>query len=485
MTEFTTQDIKQINAHGLTLDEVHKQLHDFETGFPYADIVAPATVGDGIEKLDSAAREKYAKLYREYTTGNAHIVKFVPASGAATRMFKDLFNFITTHEKNEITARVLDNLDQFAFYDDLRQYIPENATDTDIISCIITNAGLNYGQLPKALIAFHKYDNMARTALEEHLTEAAQYASCNNCANIHFTVSPEHRHGFDALLARVIPEYQTKYGIQYNIGMSEQKCTTDTIAVNPDNTPFRDGNGNLLFRPAGHGALIENLNDINADIVFIKNIDNVCHGMHRNDTIEYKSVLAGVLISRMQRTHQYMRELARADENKLNEIKIFIERDLGVKIGNKKMSRPDYANILNRPMRVCGMVKNIGAPGGGPFWVRDADGRITLQIVESAQISPDDRDIMNMSSHFNPVDLVCCTRDYDGKKFDLSQFVDPRTGFISEKSFGGATLRAMERPGLWNGAMANWTTIFIEVPITTFTPVKTVADLLAPAHRAS
>lgn len=484
MTEFTTQDIKQIESHGLTPDAVRKQLHDFKTGFPYADIVAPATIGDGIEKLDSASREKYAKIYREYAAGNTRIVKFVPASGAATRMFKDLFNFINTHDKNEITTHVLNNLTQFAFYDDLRQYMPENATDAEIISCIITNAGLNYGQLPKALIAFHKYDNMARTALEEHLAEAAQYASCNNCANIHFTVSPEHRHGFDALLARVIPEYQKKYGIQYNTEMSEQKSATDTIAANPDNTPFRDKDGKLLFRPAGHGALIENLNDINADIVFIKNIDNVCHAAHRDDTIEYKSVLAGVLVSRMQRAHQYMREIATADENKLNEIRTFIEQDLGVKIGDKKMSRTDYETILNRPMRVCGMVKNVGAPGGGPFWVRDAAGRTTLQIVESAQISPDARDIMNMSSHFNPVDLVCGVRDYKGKRFDLSQFIDDRSGFISEKSFGGAPLRAMERPGLWNGAMANWTTIFIEVPITTFTPVKTVADLLAPPHRA-
>ncbi len=479
MTEFSTPDIEQIKTHGLTPEIVAQQLADFVCGFPYANITRPATVGNGIIELSDIDITRYAE---KYTAAQAtkKIVKFVPASGAATRMFRDLFEFLNTGTMNDVTRRVLDNLDKFAFWDDLRQFLPDTPTDRDKIACMLTNAGLDYGNLPKGLIAFHKYDTYSRTALEEHLVEGAQYAAANGTVHIHFTVSPEHLAGFRALLARAMPEYSARYGVKYDIAMSNQSTSTDTIAVNPDNTPFRTDDGRLLFRPAGHGALIENLNNIDADIVFIKNIDNVTTDELRGDTIKYKHVLAGLLLSLQARAFEYLNNFVAYD---LNEIRTFIKNDLCVRTSDDAPAEM-LRQILNRPIRVCGMIKNIGAPGGGPFWVRDEHGTESLQIVESSQIAPDARDIMNASSHFNPVDLVCGTRDAHGKPFDLTAFVDPKTGFISEKSSGGRALRAMERPGLWNGAMAHWNTVFVAVPASTFTPVKVVTDLLSSSHGA-
>lgn len=479
MTEFSTPDTEQIKTHGLTPEIVAQQLADFVCGFPYANITRPATVGNGIIELSDIDITRYAE---KYTAAQAtkKIVKFVPASGAATRMFRDLFEFLNTGTMNDVTRRVLDNLDKFAFWDDLRQFLPDTPTDRDKIACMLTNAGLDYGNLPKGLIAFHKYDTYSRTALEEHLVEGAQYAAANGTVHIHFTVSPEHLAGFHALLARAVPEYSARYGVKYDITMSNQSTSTDTIAVNPDNTPFRTDNGRLLFRPAGHGALIENLNNIDADIVFIKNIDNVTTDELRGDTIKYKHVLAGLLLSLQARAFEYLNNFVAYD---LNEIRTFITNDLCVRTSDDAPAEM-LRQILNRPIRVCGMIKNIGAPGGGPFWVRDEHGTESLQIVESSQIAPDARDIMNASSHFNPVDLVCGTRDAHGKPFDLTAFVDHKAGFISEKSYGGHALRAMERPGLWNGAMAHWNTVFVAVPASTFTPVKVVTDLLSSSHGA-
>ncbi len=479
MTEFSTPDTEQIKTHGLTPEIVAQQLADFVCGFPYANITRPATVGNGIIELSDIDITRYAE---KYTAAQAtkKIVKFVPASGAATRMFRDLFEFLNTGTMNDVTRRVLDNLDKFAFWDDLRQFLPDTPTDRDKIACMLTNAGLDYGNLPKGLIAFHKYDTYSRTALEEHLVEGAQYAAANGTVHIHFTVSPEHLAGFRALLARAVPEYSARYGVKYDITMSNQSTSTDTIAVNPDNTPFRTDDGRLLFRPAGHGALIENLNNIDADIVFIKNIDNVTTDELRGDTIKYKHVLAGLLLSLQARAFEYLNNFVAYD---LNEIRTFIKNDLCVRTSDDAPAEM-LRQILNRPIRVCGMIKNIGAPGGGPFWVRDEHGTESLQIVESSQIAPDARDIMNASSHFNPVDLVCGTRDAHGKPFDLTAFVDHKAGFISEKSYGGHALRAMERPGLWNGAMAHWNTVFVAVPASTFTPVKVVTDLLSSSHGA-
>lgn len=479
MTEFSTPDTEQIKTHGLTPEIIAQQLADFVRGFPYANITRPATVGNGIIELSDIDITRYAE---KYTAAQAtkKIVKFVPASGAATRMFRDLFEFLNTGTMNDVTRRVLDNLDKFAFWDDLRQFLPDTPTDRDKIACMLTNAGLDYGNLPKGLIAFHKYDTYSRTALEEHLVEGAQYAAANGTVHIHFTVSPEHLAGFRALLARAVPEYSARYGVKYDITMSNQSTSTDTIAVNPDNTPFRTDDGRLLFRPAGHGALIENLNNIDADIVFIKNIDNVTTDELRGDTIKYKHVLAGLLLSLQARAFEYLNNFVAYD---LNEIRTFIKNDLCVRTSDDAPAEM-LRQILNRPIRVCGMIKNIGAPGGGPFWVRDEHGTESLQIVESSQIAPDARDIMNASSHFNPVDLVCGTRDAHDKPFDLTAFVDHKAGFISEKSYGGHALRAMERPGLWNGAMAHWNTVFVAVPASTFTPVKVVTDLLSSSHGA-
>lgn len=479
MTEFSTPDTEQIKSHGLTPEIVAQQLADFVCGFPYANITRPATVGNGIIELSDIDITRYAE---KYTAAQAtkKIVKFVPASGAATRMFRDLFEFLNTGTMNDVTRRVLDNLDKFAFWDDLRQFLPDTPTDRDKIACMLTNAGLDYGNLPKGLIAFHKYDTYSRTALEEHLVEGAQYAAANGTVHIHFTVSPEHLAGFHALLARAVPEYSARYGVKYDITMSNQSTSTDTIAVNPDNTLFRTDDGRLLFRPAGHGALIENLNNIDADIVFIKNIDNVTTDELRGDTIKYKHVLAGLLLSLQARAFEYLNNFVAYD---LNEIRTFIKNDLCVRTSDDAPAEM-LRQILNRPIRVCGMIKNIGAPGGGPFWVRDEHGTESLQIVESSQIAPDARDIMNASSHFNPVDLVCGTHDAHGKPFDLTAFVDHKAGFISEKSYGGHALRAMERPGLWNGAMAHWNTVFVAVPASTFTPVKVITDLLSSSHGA-
>ena len=341
--------------------------------------------------------------------------------------------------------------------------------------------GLNYGHKPKGLVTFHAYPEGARKAVEEHLVEGASYASSNGVARIHFTVSPEHMEGFKTLLAEKVPVYEKRFGIRYDISFSVQKPATDTIAVNPDNTPFRQDDGRLLFRPAGHGALIENLNEIDADVIFIKNIDNVTTDAQRGDTIRYKKVLAGVLLDLQEQAFEYLRALD-VEGCELAPIAEFIEKRLCVKLPADYDSALLRA-VLDRPIRVCGMVRNEGEPGGGPFWVGNPDGTESLQIAESSQIGPDDQPLMKSATHFNPVDLVCGVRTSKGGKFDLRQYTDPSTGFISSKSSGGRDLRAQELPGLWNGAMARWNTVFVDVPITTFSPVKVVQDLLRPQHQ--
>ena len=476
---FSDQDIEQINSHGLTIKNVSQQLNDFKKGFPFINIIRPALIDDGIFQCDDES-DKYIKIYDEYSK-NHKIVKFVPASGAATRMFKDLFDFITTGTKNKTSVTTIANIQKFAFWDELKSYLPENASDKEIIQCILTQPGLDYGEKPKALILFHNYENGAKTALEEHLTEGAEYAKSGDCVNIHFTISPEHRDGFENLLNRVITQYENEYGVKYNVTMSEQKKSTDTIAVNMDNTPFRNPDRTLLFRPAGHGALIENLGDLDADLIFIKNIDNITTQNLRGDTIKYKKMLAGILVNTQKQIFEYIKEL---DSNTadLDKIHTFILDKLNVKL-DKKLSADEYKHLLNRPLRVCGIVKNTGEPGGGPFWVADENGYERLQIAEPGQIAPESKHLLLQGEFFNPTDLVCATKDYTGKKFDLKKYIDNSTGFISEKSKNGIPLRAMERPGLWNGSMAKWNTILVAVPGTTFTPVKVVTDLLSAPHQ--
>ena len=476
MHEFTPNDIAQIQNHGLSMDVVQGQLADFVNGFSYSDIVRAAVIGDGVREMLGDEYAQYCDAHRD----EYKIVKFVPASGAATRMFKDLFEFLSSGQVNKTTQIVLDNLEKFAFWDDLQAVLPANPDAHDIIECLITERGLNYGAMPKALLQFHKYKDANRTALAEHLVEGAQYAAANGVVNIHFTVSPEHIAGFDDLLAKIVSEYESVFGVKYDISKSVQKASTDTIAVNLDNTPFRNDDGTLLFRPAGHGALIENLNDIDGDLIFIKNVDNVCPDGARNSTIAHKKRLAGLAMQLQARIFEYMRALD-AGTADTDEIVAFINSNLGIVVD----SGADLRAILNRPLRVCGIIKNTGEPGGGPFWVRGADGVLSLQIVEPGQIAPENISILKEGEFFSPTDLVCMTRDYMGNKFDLIKYVDSTAGFISEKSKNGRALRAMERPGLWNGAMAKWNTVFVETPLDTFTPVKVISDLLGAGHTAN
>ena len=476
---FTHEEITQIEAHGLSVAAVEKQIENFRNGFPSLPVVRAAAGGDGVKQFDA---ESVAEREAYYTDNlrNLKTIKFVPASGAATRMFKELFEYVNDDKRTAGIDKLIVNLEKFAFFPELAKYLQPQIDDKDVVRNIIID-GLAYGAKPKGLVTFHAYKEGARKPVEEHLVEAALYASSNGEANIHFTVSPEHQDGFEALLKERQSYYEQKFGIKYNVSFSIQSPATDTIAVNPDNTPFRTDDGKLLFRPAGHGALITNLDKLDADVVFVKNIDNVTTDERKTDTVTYKKVLAGELLRLQSRAFELLRAFERG-EDVTAEATSFIVNDLCCKLP-ENASRELVIETLDRPIRVCGMVKNEGEPGGGPFWVRDDKGREQLQIAESSQIAAEDMHLMKEATHFNPVDLVCGIKRYDGTKYDLTQYTDPKTGFISSKSAGGRELRAQELPGLWNGAMANWNTIFVEVPISTFSPVKVVQDLLRPEHQ--
>ena len=476
---FTQEDLLQIQKHGLTQNTVDVQLANFKLGFPTLKVVRVASPGDGVLIATQEIINRSVTHYED-NIDKIKVVKFVPASGAATRMFKELFEFVNDNKRGEGIDFLLDNIQQFAFWPELKAILPDGADDKGIVSMIIKE-GLCYGDKPKGLVTFHNDPEGGRKAVEEHLAEGAAYATSNGVTSIHFTVSSEHMDGFKALLCEKTPLYEKKYGVSYNITFSSQKPSTDTIAVNPDNTPFRQEDDTLLFRPAGHGALIENLNDIDADIIFVKNIDNVTTEAQRKDTVLYKKTLAGILIELQHKEFELLESLE-IDNIDLNPVVDFIENKLCVKLP-KSYTTELLKEILNRPIRVCGMVRNEGEPGGGPFWVANPDGTESLQIAESSQISSDDMPLMSSATHFNPVDLVCGVRTSKGEKFDLRKYVDTETGFISSKSSGGRQLRAQELPGLWNGAMANWNTIFVDVPISTFSPVKVVQDLLRPQHQ--
>lgn len=478
---FTEQDLQQIQAHGLSPEAVELQVENFKRGFPFLKVVKAASPEDGVVVLTEEAVEAAAKRY-EAEAENLKIEKFVPASGAATRMFKELFEFVNEQKRGKGIDTLLENIEKFAFWPELKELLPAEASDEQIVSAIVKQ-GLNYGAKPKGLVTFHAYAEGARKAVEEHLVEGALYASSKGVAKIHFTVSAEHMEGFQALLAEKLPAYEERFGLKYEISFSVQKPSTDTVAVNPDNTLFRTDEGKLLFRPAGHGALIENLNELDADLLFIKNIDNVTTDERKADTVRYKKALAGMLLELQSLAFDFLEEL-RSGKADLEEVACFIEDRLCTKLP-KEYDRALLEKILDRPIRLCGMVRNEGEPGGGPFWVENPDGTQSLQIAESSQISPEDMPLMKGATHFNPVDLVCGVKRADGSKFDLRQYTDPETGFISSKSAGGRELRAQELPGLWNGAMAKWNTVFVDVPISTFSPVKVVQDLLRPQHQNS
>ncbi|MCQ2059676.1 MAG: DUF4301 family protein [Bacteroidaceae bacterium] len=504
---FTEQDYQDFEKRGIDLSKINSQIESLAKGFPYLQLSAAAAAGKGIYIPEKDKHDYYIETWQSYCAKNHTVTKFVPASGAASRMFKDLFGFLNAEydtPQTDFEKKFFANIRHFAFFNLLNKTcIRLYGKDADalinqgkyksVVEALLNKEGLNYGALPKGLLQFHNYDNCTRTPLEEHLVEGALYASSHNEANLHFTVSAEHKELFKQLIKDNISGIENKFGIKYNISFSEQKASTDTIAVDLNNNPFRNDDGSILFRPGGHGALIENLNQINSDIVFIKNIDNVVPDRLKSDTVEYKKLLAGVLVSVQEKLFSYLKKLEN-DESSIelqNEILMFMESVLNIQINNAKQLKPSalYQLIkakLNRPIRVCGMVRNVGEPGGGPFLAYGPDGTIQLQILESSQIDMDNcqsAEMFKNGTHFNPVDLVCGLKDYKGNKFDLTQFIDPATGFISRKSKSGRELKALELPGLWNGAMSNWNTIFVEVPLSTFNPVKTVNDLLREQHQ--
>jgi len=500
-------DLKQIALKGITPEQIDVQMGEFRTGFPFLRLDAAASVGNGIVAPDVKERGMYEQCWNDYKASGHRIVKFVPASGAASRMFKDMFAFVDAPydvPTTDFEKRFFDNIERFAFYAELDAACQKNegkgikalmaeGNYKAVAANMLRADGLNYGQLPKGMLLFHQYPEGARTPMEEHLVEGALYAASNGEAHVHFTVSHEHLDFFQKRVADKKDYYARKFGVSYDITFSEQKPSTDTIAANPDNTPFRNDDGSLLFRPGGHGALIQNLNDIDADVVFIKNIDNVVPDRLKQDTVEYKQVIAGVLVRLQQKAFAYLRKLdeGNCSREELDEMAAFLYDELCCRneavSGFDDQQMADYLRLkLNRPMRVCGVVKNVGEPGGGPFLTYNQDGTVSLQILESSQIDKNNADSMRMfteGTHFNPVDLVCAIKDYQGRPFDLPKYVDKSTGFISNKSKNGKELKALELPGLWNGAMSDWNTVFVEVPLSTFNPVKTVNDLLREQHQ--
>jgi len=511
---FTDQDLLQFRAKGISRETIQLQLNNFHKGFPPVRLESPAITGNGIIKPSEKEINQFISKYED-VRDSLDIVKFIPASGAASRMFKELFSFLEKAAAGQSESELvnksvplkefINKIETFAFSVDLEKLLEIRGTTitklvksgnfSELVSSVIEKSGLGYGFLPKGLLKFHNYGTFTRTAFEEHLAEGADYAvSYGNHASIHLTVSPEFMKAFPDHFTSKKKVYEEFFRIHFKVDFSNQKPSTDTIAVDMNNVPFRNEKGEILFRPGGHGALLENLNEINSDIIFIKNIDNIAPDRVKKHTSRYKKLLAGILLDYQSKVFNYMKivEEGKPGPEKLKEICDFLGQG-SCKFNKMEMENKSEINIrklflskLDRPVRVCGMVKNEGEPGGGPFWVLDDQGNSSLQIVESSQINLSDplqKEIMNKSTHFNPVDLVCGVRNREGKKYNLSEFTDPATGFIAEKSAGGHPLKAQELPGLWNGAMADWNTIFVEVPVVTFTPVKTINDLLRPEHQ--
>jgi len=504
---FTQEDLTLLQNKGISTRQIENQLSDFAHGFPFLNLYGSASVEKGIMCLDSDEVQLYISNWEAYLQENHQVLKFVPASGAASRMFKDLFEFLdgtadTPQTKFEQTF--FENIHHFAFAEELNAACLKNTSKSirqlmedkefkAIVQNLLLSEGLNYGALPKGLLRFHPYPQGARKAVVEHLVEGALYAkNKENNVQVHFTVSPEHRCLFEEEVKASAPSVEDTFGIHLKVSFSTQKSNTDTLAADANNQPFRV-NGKLVFRPGGHGALIENLNDLDGDIVFVKNIDNVVPDRLKDSTVTYKKLIAGLLVSLQKQAFKYLEliDSGKYSHDELLEIIHFLQNKLCSRNPETKFLEDSELALylkhkLNRPIRVCGMVKNTGEPGGGPFWAYNPDGTISLQILESSQIDLNDsekKEMFNQGTHFNPVDLVCSMKNYRGDKFDLTKFVDKQTGFISLKSKNGKELKALELPGLWNGAMSDWNTIFVEVPIETFNPVKTVNDLLRPEHQ--
>lgn len=512
---FSQADLDEISRHGMTPEKVLSQINTFKKGVPFTEIIRPCTITDGITALNNREIEQYIKIFDD-AQKQGRCMKFVPASGAASRMFKSLleaYNEIIeagdhkTFSFEERYPKIISfvrELSRYAFYDNLKTKMKEAGADIDtevkklnikiILEYMLSEKGLNLSNVPKGLIPFHRYNTRSRTPFEEHLVEAFNYiADSDGRIKIHFTISPEHKTRVRRYIDSVLNLYERE-GASYEIAYSCQMPHTDTIAVDMNNIPFRDENGALVFRPGGHGALIENLSDLEGDIVFIKNIDNVSHDRFKDITFKYKKALGGFLIDLQNEILGHLKTLIddKPDEQYMKSLFTFMKKrlsvipDAGVLVSPARLQKEYLIKMLNRPLRICGMVKNEGEPGGGPFWVTKAGKGSSIQIVESSQIDlsmQDQKQAFESSTHFNPVDLVCGIRDYCGNPYNLREYVDNDAGFISLKSQNGKDLKALELPGLWNGSMAFWNTVFIEVPAATFSPVKTIFDLVRDEHQ--
>ena len=512
---FSDNDLKQISSHELSLEIVSKQIEQFKIGFPPTLLQAPALPENhGLKILkDSEVTQKIE--YYQSRLADFKVIKFVPASGAATRMFKTLFSFLLDYQGTEEDYQKLisdqsegsvftffKEIERFAFYHDLKRTYKEKTGSSleedqvkkayaQIIKTLLEEDGMDYGNLPKGLLLFHSYDRGVRTPVEEHMVEGIHYAkNADQAVKLHFTVSPDHLRKFEEHVESIKTNYESEFGVNIHVSYSIQKPSTDTIAVDLDNQPFRNEDQSLLFRPAGHGALLANLNDLESDVVFLKNVDNVVPDHLKPETIRYKKVIGGILLEYHERIASTLQKLA--ENQGINDALDLLERDLGFKPGPNFQSFSESEKVrflskkLHRPLRVCGMVKSDGDPGGGPFWVKGKDGSSSLQVVETAQIDLNDEQqkaVFSKATHFNPVDVVCMIRDHQGNKFDLMKHRDMDTGFITKKSKDGKDLKAQELPGLWNGSMADWNTVFVEVPAITFNPVKSVNDLLKKEHQ--
>jgi hypothetical protein len=502
---FSDSDIREIEKAGLSKNAVEEQIAAFERGLIPVRLERPCRINDGIVIIPDSGKESLLRIYEEERSGG-RVIKFVPASGAASRMFRDWFKLYDTGDTGNagIASNFADNLAKFAFYGELKKIISRDGKDIDILikdknyseilDYILGPKGLDYAHLPKALLKFHLYPDHVRTPLEEQLVEAILSVNDGeNACRIHFTVSDVHRGPVEDLISSVRESYEKRYGVTLEITLSSQLPSTDTIAVDRKNEPFRDGNNALVFRPGGHGSLLKNLNTIDDDFIFLKNIDNVVPDSLKEKTILYKKIIGGYLIELQRKIFNHIASIsgAQSDEAPLEKAGSFAQKSLNITLPETFddldfEKRKDFLlQKLNRPLRVCGMVKNVGEPGGGPFWVKEKDGTLSLQIVEEAQIdksSKEQRKIWKSSTHFNPVDIACAVKNYRGEKFDLEEYVDKNTYIITEKSQEGRSLKALELPGLWNGSMAKWNTLFVEVPLATFNPVKTVDDLLRKEH---
>jgi len=517
---FNQDDLRLMATLGITENQVRAQIALFQRSSGYLRLLRPCTPGDGIQQIPTDETEPLIALQEE-AARQSRFIKFVPASGAATRMFQGLLSFYLNRSSfdldkihpdlngNDTEAgeliRFLKRIEQFAFYEDLKESMTRDGLDItktlqkkqwrEILDYLLTTRGLNYLNRPKGLHQFHTYSSHKRTAFEEHLIEAVQ-TICDRTGqcHLHVTVSPEHEETFRNFFKTLQPTYENQYDCRFKVTFSFQSHSRDTLAVDLENRPFREDSGALLFRPGGHGALLQNLNELRGDLIYIKNIDNVLPDRLKKPTIVWKKILGGYLVKIQHIIHDFIRKLTEemVTPALLVEVGTFCRDRLcffeppDFQQGSIKEQTAFLFDFLNRPIRVCGMVKNEGEPGGGPFWVKDSEGVISLQIVEKAQLDPESsgqKAIWASSTHFNPVDLVCSVRNFEGRPFDLNRYVDPEAVFIARKFQNGRDLKALELPGLWNGAMAHWITLFVEVPIQTFSPVKTINDLLRPEHQ--